>query len=165
MDGREQILRFAGPGDMVGYASMVSGQPYTSNCIAVEESAICFVPSETLFRMVRENPHLAIRIMQSLSHELEDAERRVVEIAQKSVRERVAEALLILKETFGVDQDGETLNSRLTRDEIASIVGTAPESVIRTLSEFKTDKLIETDGRIIRLKNIKGLLRTANIED
>jgi CRP/FNR family transcriptional regulator len=103
--------------------------------------------------------------MQDLSHELEDAERRVVEIAQKSVRERVAEALLVLKETFGVDQDGETLNSPLTREEIASIVGTAPESVIRTLAEFKADKLIETSGRAIRLKNVKGLIKTANIND
>lgn len=164
-DGREQILRFAGAGDMVGYASMISGQPYAINCIAVEESAICFIPSETIFLMVRENPKLALSVMQSLSHELEDAERRIVEIAQKSVRERVAEALLILKETFGLSADGETLNSTLTRNEIAAIVGTAPESVIRTLSEFKSDKLIETEGRLIRLKNVKGLLRTANITD
>jgi CRP/FNR family transcriptional regulator len=164
-DGREQILRFAGAGDMVGYASMISGEPYSMNCTAVEESSVCFVPSEILFRIVRENPQMALRVMQDLSHELEDAERRVVEIAQKSVRERVAEALLVLKETFGLEQDGETLNSPLTREEIASIVGTAPESVIRTLSEFKADKLIETSGRSIRLKNVKGLIKTANIND
>lgn len=164
-DGREQILRFAGAGDMVGYASMVSGTPYTMNCTAVEDSGVCFVPSETIFRIVRENTHLALRVMQDLSHEVEDAERRVVEIAQKSVRERVAEALLVLKETFGLSEDGETLNSPLTREEIAAIVGTAPESVIRTLSEFKSDKLIETEGRTIRLKNVRGLIKTANIMD
>lgn len=164
-DGREQILRFAGAGDMVGYASMVSGVPYSMNCTAVEDSSVCFIPSETLFRIVRENPHLALRVMQDLSHEVEDAERRIVEIAQKSVRERVAEALLVLKETFGLSEDGETLNSPLTREEIAAIVGTAPESVIRTLSEFKSDKLIETEGRTIRLKNVRGLIKTANITD
>ena len=164
-DGKEQILRFAGPGDMVGYASMVGGLPYTMNCRAVDDSAVCYIPSETLFRIVRENPQMAFRVMQDLSHELEDAERRVVEIAQKSVRERVAEALLVLKTTFGVHEDGETLNSPLTREEIAAIVGTAPESVIRALSEFKADRLIETEGRTIRLKNVKGLIRTANIID
>lgn len=164
-DGKEQILRFAGAGDLVGYASVLSDHPYTMNCTAVEESAVCFVPKEMLFRLVRENPLLALRVMQDLSHELEDAERRVVEIAQKSVRERVAEALLVLKETFGLDEDGETLKSPLTREEIASIVGTAPESVIRALAEFKTDHLIETEGRTIRLKNVKGLVRTANILD
>lgn len=164
-DGREQILRLAGAGDLVGYASMIAGEPYTLNCVAVEETTICFVPSDLILSIVRENTHLALRVMQDLSHELEDAERRVVEIAQKSIRERVAEALLVIKETFGVAEDGETLNNPLTREEIAGIVGTAQESVIRTLSEFKSDKLIEIVGRSIRVKNVKGLIKTANLFD
>ena len=164
-DGREHILRLAGAGDLVGYASMISGEPYTLNCVAVEETSICFVPSDLILSIVRENTHLALRVMQDLSHELEDAERRVVEIAQKSIRERVAEALLVIKETFGVAEDGETLNSPLTREEIAGIVGSAQESVIRTLSEFKSDKLIEIVGRSIRVKNVKGLIKTANLFD
>jgi len=164
-DGREQILRLAGSGDLVGYASMISGEPYTLNCIAVEDSSICFVPTDVILSMVRDNTHLALRVMQDLSHEVEDAERRVVEIAQKSVRERVAEALLVIKETFGVAEDGETLNNPLTREEIAGIVGTAQESVIRTLAEFKSDRLIEVVGRSIRLKNVKGLIKTANLID
>ena len=164
-DGREHILRLAGAGDLVGYASMISGEPYTLNCVAVEETSICFVPSDLILSIVRENTHLALRVMQDLSHELEDAERRVVEIAQKSIRERVAEALLVIKETFGVAEDGETLNSPLTREEIAGIVGSAQESVIRTLSEFKSDKLIEIVGRSIRVKNVKGLIKAANLFD
>ena len=164
-DGREHILRLAGAGELVGYASMISGEPYTVNCVAVEETSICFVPSDLILSIVRENTHLALRVMQDLSHELEDAERRVVEIAQKSIRERVAEALLVIKETFGVAEDGETLNSPLTREEIAGIVGSAQESVIRTLSEFKSDKLIEIVGRSIRVKNVKGLIKAANLFD
>ncbi len=164
-DGKELILRFAGAGDMVGYASLLMNEPYSMNCIAVEDSSICFVPSDIVFRIVRDSPQLALRVMQDMSHEIEEAEKRVVEIAQKSVRERVAEALLVLKETFGLADDGQTLNSPLTREEIASIVGTAPESVIRTLSEFKADNLIETSGRSIRITNVKGLVKTANIHD
>ena len=164
-DGREHILRLAGSGDLVGYASMIGGEPYTLNCIAVEESSVCFVPTDVILSMVRQDTQLALRVMQDLSHEVEEAERRVVEIAQKSIRERVAEALLVLKETFGVAEDGETLNNPLTREEIASIVGTVQESVIRTLSEFKSDHLIEIVGRSIRLKNVKGLIRTANLID
>jgi CRP/FNR family transcriptional regulator len=136
-DGREHILRLAGAGDLVGYASMIGGEPYTLNCIAVEESSVCFVPMEVILSMVRENTQLALRVMQDLSHEVEDAERRVVEIAQKSIRERVAEALLVIKE----------------------------ESVIRTLSEFKSKNLIEISGKSIRLKNVKGLIKTANLID
>lgn len=162
-DAREQIIRLAGPGDLVGYASMVSGERYTLNCIAVEEASVCFVPTSLVMSMVRDNVQLALRVMQDLSQEVEEAERRVVEMAQKSVRERVAEALLVLKETFGVAEDGETLKSDLSREEIASIVGTAQESVIRALSEFKASRLIEAEGRTIRLKNVKGLMQTANI--
>ena len=96
---------------------------------------------------------------------MEDTERRVVEIARKSVRERVAEALLILRETFGYEADGKTLNMTLTREEIADIVGTAPESVIRMLTDLKNEELIETEGRRIRVKNLRGLVAAANLVD
>jgi CRP/FNR family transcriptional regulator len=103
--------------------------------------------------------------MQRLSSEVQDAQRRIVELAHKTIRERVAETLLVLKEVFGTGDDGATLTSPLTRDEIASVVGTAPESVIRTLSDFKADKLITITGRSIKLTNLKGLARIANIQD
>lgn len=98
-----------------------------------------------------------------MSHELQETEQRVVELAQKSVRERVAEALLVLKNTFGTEEDGETLNLPLTREEIADIVGTAPESLIRMLSDLKADNIIETHGRRIRLVDHKALVQTANL--
>ncbi|MBM4177872.1 MAG: winged helix-turn-helix domain-containing protein [Ignavibacteria bacterium] len=96
--------------------------------------------------------------MQQLSAEVQDAQRQIVELVHKFIRERLAEALLVLKETFGTIGDGMTLASPLTREEIASVVGTAPESVIRTLSEFKADKPIAINGRAIMLTNLKGLL-------
>lgn len=163
-DGREQILRFAGAGDTIGYGSMVTGEPYTLSAIAVEPSSVCFVPNENIQRYLRDNPHLSLKVLQLMSHELQDAERRVVELAQKSVRERVAEALLVLRATFGTDEDGETLNMPLTREEIADIVGTAPESLIRMLSELKASNVIETVGRRIRVKDINALKTVANLD-
>lgn len=163
-DGREQIIRFAGAGDTIGYAAMITGQPYTISAIAVEPSAVCFVPNENIHRYLRDNPQLSLRVLQLMSHELQDTERRVVELAQKSVRERVAEALLVLRSTFGTDDDGETLNMPLTREEIADIVGTAPESLIRMLSEFKADHVIETVGRRIKVKNVEALRIAANLD-
>lgn len=163
-DGREQIIRFAGAGDAIGYTAMITGEPYTISAVAVEPSAVCFVPSDSIHRYLREHPHFILRIMELLSHELQDTERRVVELAQKSVRERVAEALLVLRSTFGTDEDGETLNMPLTREEIADIVGTAPESLIRMLSEFKANEMIETVGRRIRVKNLAALRATANLD-
>jgi CRP/FNR family transcriptional regulator, polysaccharide utilization system transcription regulator len=164
-DGREQILRFAGPGDTLGYASMISGATYSLEALAVEDATVCFVPTETVQRYLRENPHLTLNVMQLMSHEIEDMEKRVVELAQKSVRERVAEALLVLRETFGTEEDGETLNVPLTREEIADIVGTAPESLIRMLSELKSQSIIETHGRRIKVKDVKALIEVANLTD
>lgn len=164
-DDREHIISFAGSGDIVGYSSLLSAEKYHASCIAVQDSSICLIPSEIFFRNIRQNPSMSLHVMQKLSSEVRLSRRRMVELTQKSIRERVAEALLIIKEAFGVDNDGLTLRSPLTREEIAAIVGTAPESVIRTLSEFKADNLIATNGRTIKLLNVRALMHVANIHN
>lgn len=164
-DGRDHIVRFAKAGDIVGYSPLLTNERYASSCIALDDSVVCAIPAPVLFHHIRENQRLALHVMHQLSSEVQDAQRRIVELAHKTIRERVAETLLVLKEVFGMADDGVTLTSPLTRDEIASVVGTAPESVIRTLSEFKADRLIEISGRAIKLTNLKGLARVANIHD
>ena len=164
-DGKDHIVRFAKPGDVIGYSSLLTNEKYATSCIAVDDSIICSIPGSTLFHYIRENNRMALHVMQQLSAEVQDAQRQIVELAYKSIRERVAEALLVLKEVFGTGEDGLTLASPLTRDEIAAVVGTAPESVIRTLSEFKSDNLIALSGRTIKLINVKGLSRIANLYD
>lgn len=165
VDGREHIVRFAKAGDIVGYSSLLTNERYAASCIVLDDSIVCSIPAAVLFHHIRENHRLALHVMQQLSAEVQDAQHRIIELAHKTIRERVAETLLVLKEVFGTGDDGVTLSSPLTRDEIASVVGTAPESVIRTLSEFKADKLIAVNGRTIRLTNLKGLARIANIQD
>lgn len=164
-DGRDHIVRFAKAGDITGYSSLLTNEKYATSCIALDDSIVCSIPAPVLFHQIRENPRLALHVMQQLSTEVQDAQRQIVELAHKTIRERLAETLLVLREVFGLASDGLTLASPLTREEIASVVGTAPESVIRTLSEFKADKLISTNGRSIRLTNLKGLARIANIHD
>lgn len=164
-DGKDHIVRFAKAGDIVGYSSLLTNERYATSCVALDDSIICTIPAPTLFYHIQHNPRLALHVMQRLSTEVQDAQRRIVELAHKTIRERVAETLLVLKEVFGTGDDGATLTSPLTRDEIASVVGTAPESVIRTLSDFKADNLINIKGRSIKLTNLKGLARIANIQD
>jgi CRP/FNR family transcriptional regulator len=164
-DGRDHIIRFAKAGDIVGYSSLLTNERYAISCIAVDDSIVCSIPAPLLFHHIQHNPRLALHVMQRLSAEVQGSQRRIVELAHKTIRERVAEALLVLKEVFGTGDDGATLASPLTRDEIASVVGTAPESVIRTLSDFKADKLITITGRSIKLDNPAGLARIANIQD
>ena len=103
--------------------------------------------------------------MRFISTELNKAETKVAHLAQKPVRERVAESLLFIKETYGLEADGVTLNVRLSREEIANIVGTATESAIRLLSEFKKDGIIELEGKKIKIVDSLKLIKTANLQD
>ncbi len=103
--------------------------------------------------------------MKLFSHDLGKAEHKMTDLAQKPVRERMAEALLFLKETYGTESDGKTLSITLSREEIANVVGTATETAIRLLSEFKTDAIIELQGKKIKIINSEKLIKTANIHD
>ena len=104
-------------------------------------------------------------MMKLLSGDLKKAEQMITTLAQKPVRERMAETLLFLKETYGFEEDGITLNVTLTREELANLVGTATETGIRLLSEFKIEKIIELVGKRIKIINMPNLIKTANLED
>jgi len=162
VDGREQIIRFVQKGDIFGYRSVLSGELACTTAKVIEDAVVCFIPSHLLFALVRNNAGFSMEIMQLALKELGDANRFIINIAQKTVRERLAEVLLLLKETFGVDSDN-TLSISLTREELANIVGTATESVIRLLSEFKLDGYIELNGRKIKIISHDALARIANV--
>jgi len=161
IEGREQIIKFAKFGDIIGYRSVLSGEIACTTAKIIEDSIVCFIPSDALFSIIRNNPNFSISLMQLICKELGEANSFITDIAQKSVRERLAEVLLILKNTFKLDNNN-TLQILLTREELANMIGTATESVIRLLSEFKDDKLIELNGRKIKIINLKGLMKIAN---
>lgn len=156
LDGKEQIIRFAKKGDIIAYRSVISNEPACTTAEVIEDSYVCFIPSEILFAFVKTNPSFSFELMKLTCHELEEANSYITDIAQKTVRERLAEILLHLMGEFGLD-DNHYLKISLTREELANIVGTATESVIRLLSEFKSDKLIELHGRKIKIIDPKGL--------
>ena len=161
-DGKEQIIRFAKPGDLIGFRSVLTNEPACTTAETLEESILCFIPSEFLIHLFKTNGNFAMALMQITCRELEEANTYLTDIAQKTVRERLAEVLLNLYNEFGTDSS-EYINILLTREELANIVGTATESVIRLLSEFKEDKLIYLSGRKIRLLDLAKLSRLAGI--
>jgi CRP-like cAMP-binding protein len=112
--------------------------------------------------MLENNTHFAMGLLRTVCKELKEANDYITDIAQKTVRERVAEVLLLLKENFDLDKT-QTLRISLTREELSQIVGTATESVIRVLSDFKKDNLIEVKGRKIKIIDIPGLTEIANL--
>ena len=110
-----------------------------------------------------KNPDFFRRITKQLSHELGIMEEKLIDASQKSIRERLAFLLLQLANTYGVDGGvHQQIDLILSREEIAGMVGTATESVIRLLSEFNKDGLIELDGKKIKIKDKKGLVRLSD---
>jgi CRP-like cAMP-binding protein len=156
VDGKEQIIRFARRGEIIAYRSVLSNEPACTSAKVVEDCQVCFIPAELLIQFVKTNPSFAFEIVKLTCHELAEANSYITDIAQKTVRERVAEVLLNLVKDFGLD-DQKYLRISLTREELANIVGTATESVIRLLSEFKSDGLIELNGRKIKVLDLNGL--------
>lgn len=164
-NGREQIVRLAGEGNILGYRALIGGEPYAATAVVMEESTICHVPRDTFFQLVTTDAQLSARIMRLLSSELKLAESRIVDIAHKSVKERLAEILLLLAEKFGMKDDDVTIDIRLTREELANMIGTATESVIRLLSELNKEHVIELEGKAIKLLNRKALIKIAGVID
>jgi CRP-like cAMP-binding protein len=161
-DGKEQIVRFAQPGDIIGYRSVISNEPACTTSKVLEDSIVCHIPSELLLTLVKTNGNFAIELMKLTCKELGEANSYLTDIAQKTVKERLAEILLHLNDEFGTD-DQKILKISLTREELSNIVGTATESIIRLLSEFKTENLIELTGRKIKILDSPGLKNIANI--
>jgi CRP-like cAMP-binding protein len=165
-EGRDQIVRFAKPGDVIGYRSLLSGEPYNLSAAALEDSVVCCIPSETFFGTLRQDGKFTMEMIYLLSGQLRKAEDQIVHLAQKPVRERLAETLLILNEVYGTE-DGERspLNIRLSRDELAAVVGTATETLVRTIGDLKRENLIATEKKKIRILDIAGLIKVGNISD
>ncbi|HEX2968066.1 MAG TPA: Crp/Fnr family transcriptional regulator [Bacteroidales bacterium] len=161
-DGKEQIIRFAKKGDFIAYRSVLSNEPACTSAKVIEDSQVCFIPSEILIQLTKVNSTFSLELLKLACHELGEANSFITDIAQKTVRERLAEILLLLVHDFGLDET-KYLRISLTREELANIVGTATESVIRLLSEFKTDNILELNGRKIKILNIKALEKISNI--
>ncbi len=157
-NGKEQIVRFIHPGELMGYRSVVSEEPASLSIKAINDVQACFIPKEEVYDILNENPEFARDLMKVLSNDLKDANLALTDMAQKTVKERLAHTLMFLDDTFGEDNDG-FIAVTLSREEIASVIGTATESAIRLLSEFKKKGLIELSGKKIKIKDLKGLER------
>jgi CRP/FNR family transcriptional regulator, polysaccharide utilization system transcription regulator len=162
-DGKDQIIRFAKPGDIMGFRSTITGEMACTTTKAIEDASLCFVPGELVKSFVKSNGEFAMDLLQLACNELGEANDYITDIAQKTIRERLAEVLIHLKWTFNLDNEN-FLQISLTREELANLVGTATESVIRLLSEFKQDRLIELHGRRIKILDETKLIKVGNMQ-
>jgi CRP-like cAMP-binding protein len=160
-DGKEQVVRIVTPTNFFGLRALISGWTYSTSAVTFEDSVICFIPKRPFLKVILKYPEVSHCLMVMLSTMLEDAENKLLSLAQKPLRERLAEALLTLHELF--NKHGGNNHINLSRTDIANIVGTASECVIRMLSEFKDDRIIDINGRKISILDLDELKRIARI--
>lgn len=155
-EGKEQIIRIGKEGDIFGFRSVIRKEPACTSVETLSDCILCYIPDAALMQTISRSPGFAFEIMQIACKELGDANRYIKDIAQKSVKSRLAEILLQIEADFGVENDG-TLKLNLTREDLSNFVGTATETLIRLLSDFKTEGLVESKGRKIKILNPEKL--------
>ena len=157
-NGKDQIVKLVVKGELLGQRSLVGSDSTNLSAVALNDMEVCFIPKDEIIQDLQKSRDFSLDLLQQMAADLRESDNVIVNMAQKSVKQRMAEALLNLQERFGVDDDG-MLNLLLSREDYANIVGTATESAIRILSEFKREGYINTVGKHIKLTNIEALKR------
>ena len=160
-NGKDQIVKLISKGELLGQRSMISDEPVNLSAIDLEDMEVCFIPKTEIMGLFTQNNNFSMNVMKTICGDLKEADDHMVNMAQKTVKERLAETLLYLKDTFGTNID-QSLKIQLSREELASMIGTATESCIRLLSDFNKNGLIEIKGKKIYLKDVQKLKREAN---
>lgn len=161
--GREQIVRLAKPSGFIGYRALFAGQNYLSSAVCIENSIACTIEKSILFSMMKENPGLTFRILKDMASELGISNTRTVNLTQKHIRGRLAESLLSLAETYGYETDNCTIMAYLSREDVANLSNMTTSNAIRTLSTFASEKVIDIDGRKIKILDYSKLKRISEL--
>jgi CRP-like cAMP-binding protein len=162
-EGREQIIYVANSGELIGYHAVLAEERYPDNAAALEESLVGFIPKEDFLHVLDLSKTLSNRLLKTLSHEFTVFANSVVLFAQRSVRERFAMQLILMREKYkqGIVH-GMEVEINLSREDLASLVGTARENIVRIIKDFKKEEILETRGRKIIIKDVEALLKEAN---
>lgn len=158
-NGKDQIVKLVKSGELLGQRSMISEEPANLTAIALEDMEVCFLPKNEIMHFFNTNNQFSFEVMKSICVDLKESDDQTVSMAQKTVKERLAETLLYLESEFGINENDKTLRIQLSREELAGMIGTATESCIRLLSDFKKNNLIELVGKKIALKDKNQLKR------
>lgn len=164
-DGKEQIVGLVKGGDSMGIRSLLTEARYSTSAVALDDCVVCVVPRTDFLQLVQSNLQFSVALMQQLAQSLGEAEQRMLQLAYKPVRERLAEALLLLQRTFGQEDGAEPFSILFSRDDLAALVGTAKETATRLLSELREDGTIDTRGSRITLLAPERLARISSQYD
>ncbi len=152
-DGRSYIIKLHKEGDFIGYTNLLEDTAYMDSAMTLEDAEICMIPKQDFFTMLYSDAQVAQKFIKMLSNDINDQEERLLKLAYNSVRKRVAESLLIIRKNYSTEELTVPITIPVSREDLASIVGASKETVIRTLSDFKEEGLIDIAGHKITLTN------------
>lgn len=161
--GRTQIIRVIRPVEFFGYRAYFANQNYVTAAATFESTVICKLPMDILYKWMETNIKLSMFFVRQLSIDLGISDQRTVSLTQKHIRGRLAEALLFLVDSYGLEEDGATLSIYLSREDLASLSNMTTSNAIRTLSAFAAEKLIAIDGRKIKIIDNERLKKISKI--
>lgn len=161
--GKEQIVRLASPFGFIGYRALFAEENHTATAVAIEESRTCIIDKNALYQVLRKNSELSLSIIKAFASELGFTINRTVTLTQKHIRGRLAESLVFLKDTYGFEDDGQTLKVYLSREDVASLSNMTTSNAIRTLSIFANEKVIALEGRKIKVLDLGKLERISEL--
>jgi CRP-like cAMP-binding protein len=161
--GREQIIYVANTGELIGYHAILAEDMYPDSATTLEESVITYIPREDFLLTLEKSTLLNNRLLKTLSHEFAVLANSISLFSHKSVRERLALQLIVIREKYKVDYEpGMAVEINMSREDLSALVGTARENVVRVLSAFKKEGIVSTKGRKIIVQDINKLIAIAN---
>lgn len=163
ISGRSQIVRVIKPVEFFGYRAYFAKEKYKTAAMAFEPCVVAYFPIKFLVDLMAKNFNVSKFFISHLSKELGHSDDRTVNLTQKHIRGRLAEALMFLKDSYGVEKDGYTLDIYLSREDLANLSNMTTSNAIRTLSAFANEHLINIDGRKIQIVE-EEILRRISIQ-
>lgn len=153
-EGKEQILHFFGPGEPIGEVPVFSGRPFPANAEALNPCELIFIPRQDFVNLIRGNPSLSLNMLAVLSMRLREFTVQIESLSLKEVPARLAAYLLYLS---AEQEENKTVSLSISKGQLASLLGTIPETLSRIFSRMTEQGLIEVRGRTIHLMDREGL--------
>ena len=161
--GREQIIRLVKPVGFIGYRAFFAEENYKATAVAIEDSVVCQFLRENVLQIFQSQPDIMMKVLKSLANELGVSNKRTLNLTQKHIRGRLAESLIFLVNSFGFEDDKQTIKAYLSREDLANLSNMTTSNAIRTLSNFTAEGVLDVDGRRIRVLDQQRLNRISEL--
>jgi len=161
--GRDQIIRMIKPQGLFGYNAVFTNATFNATAIALEETTVCIFNDKAFIELLKNNPELSLRLIKMMASNTTFLNERTVSLTQKHIRGRLAESLLVLKNTYGLESDGMTIKANVSREDLANLSNMTTSNAIRTLSMFAEENIIALEGKKIKILNAGRLEKISQL--